>query len=276
VRARPHYAWLCLGVTLLACAHLCFVPGGPVTAPRSGQVVSLLSWLPDAWVAAAWPFTALRIVFFVCAPLWLLRTGLPFTSWGATLAFTALASLAQEGRFSTAHSANLPNQVLILFAIWTHLDRRDLRGGRFFERDVVPKWLPVFTVGLVGWFYTAAGVTKLADSGPGWADGLSLQLWVARFGDVESPFAQAILADRGLARAMQAVTLVFETGALAFALWRPMRIATGLALIGFHVGQLLVFGYPFHGNVALLALTFLPIRETLTSWHARCTAAVDG
>jgi hypothetical protein len=50
---------------------------------------------------------------------------------------------------------------------------------------------------------------------------------------------------------------------------RTLRPWIGLLLIGFHIGQIAVFGWGFHANVALLALVLLPADEWLDAWRRR-------
>jgi hypothetical protein len=93
-------------------------------------------------------------------------------------------------------------------------------------------------------------------------NGISLQSWIFLLGR-DRPLADLVLSDRRLALALQAITLTTELAALVAIFWRPLRVVVGLALIGFHLGSTFLMVLNFGGNLALLALVFLPAREAL-------------
>ncbi|MCA9544698.1 MAG: HTTM domain-containing protein, partial [Myxococcales bacterium] len=275
-RARPHALWLTLLALLFAALGLCYAPGGPAPGPRGGEVVSVLSWLPDAVVQAPEPFTVGRLAFMAFGAAWALGVWLPLSAWGASLAFLAVAALHQEARFAASHSAHLPAQLLVLLALWTHHERVALRAalaeGRVWRTPLVAPWF--WTAGrvLVGWFYTLAGVTKVMDSGWAWANGTSLQLWVLAFGKRGSFAADLIMDHHAAALALQWVTLLAEVFALPLMLWRPTRAVVAGALVAFHIGQWAVFGYPFYGNLLALALFGLPLEAAVEAVRRRLEA----
>jgi hypothetical protein len=270
VRSPVPRGWAALASILVAGVYLCTVPGWPPPdAPRTGQVVSVLSWLPEALVRSPWVFPAGKLAYVVSSGLWLARVAIPYSSWGAAASLLFVQCIAQESRVNCAHSSHLTVQAVLLFALWTHLDRSRIHDadsrGTFWRERLVPRWVAAVLTFLVAWFYTLAGWSKIVDSGFAWADGLSLQLYVLALGKQSAMFSQWVLESRAVAIGLQASTLACEAIALVACLWRWPRLILGLALIGFHVGQQLVFGYPFYGNMLLLAIAFLPVLEP---WRA--------
>ena len=136
--------------------------------------------------------------------------------------------------------------------------RDALERGSFWIDPLVPAWVPGLLIAHVAGFYSLSGYAKLHDSGLHWADGVSLQLWTSIWG-VPGPFASAIVSSRILAQGLQALTLFTEVGALPMALHPRTRTLSGLLLIAFHLGQQLLFGWWFIGNMAIVALVLLPV-----------------
>jgi hypothetical protein len=265
-RSRPHYGQLTLCALLLCALALAgyFVThhgGGHPRGERAGPA-TVLSWLPDAVLLEAGTSWACGGLFVVGAGLWLAGRGLPVSSWLAALAFTALAALHLESSSQATHVAHLTNALLLLYALWYHVEgaaiRAACRAGRFWATPLYPRWAYALSVLAVGLFYGPSGLSKLFQSGPGWANGTSLQLWATLWGDPDSPATRLILADRRVAAALQAVTLLAETGALLAVVWPRARVLVGLALLAFHAGQIAVFGWGFHANMVILALVLLP------------------
>jgi hypothetical protein len=268
-RRRPLYGQVTLAV-LLGCAaalsaYFLSHPGG--THPRGERTgpASVLSFLPDALLLDRRASLACGVLFVVGAGLWLLRRALPWSAWLAALGFTALVALYLENACQATHVAHLTNLLLLVYALWYSFYAAEIRAadreGRFWRTLLYPRWVYALSVFTVGLFYGLSGLGKLWESGPGWANGTSLQLWASLWGDPTSVWTRLILADRRLAAALQALTLAGETGALLAIIWPPARLVVGLALIGFHVGAIAVFGWGFHANLLILVLVFLPVER---------------
>ena len=69
------------------------------------------------------------------------------------------------------------------------------------------------------------------------------------------------MEDRSLAALSQLAGIVAETAALPALLLPVLRIPVALGLIGFHVGNELIFHFDFTTNIVLIALVFLPAFE---------------
>jgi len=274
-RSGPIAAWPVLAVLLALGADLNRASGWPAPGvPRTGQVVSLLSFLPDPLLRADWLYRGAQVAFIAASILWLARVALPFSSWTAAASLLVVQCLLQESRAYCSHSGHLLVQAVFVFALFTHFDREALRsaprGAGFWRSPLVPRWLWAALAWLVAWFYTLAGWTKLQDSGLGWADGLSLQLYITALApQPDSPAASLMLESRTIAQLTQLGTLACECLALPALLFAPIRVLVGLSLVSFHVGQQLVFGYPFYANMTLVALVFLPIVPALERRHGR-------
>jgi hypothetical protein len=122
----------------------------------------------------------------------------------------------------------------------------------------------VYLTGLayLGLFHTYAGLAKLIYSGPGWANGVSLQLWVHMEAYPWSPTTWLLLSSRTAAKWLQMLTLVAETAGILGVIPR-LRVAVGLLLLAFYVGVIVTFPYGFAINAGLVALYFLPVERWL-------------
>lgn len=267
--SRPHFGqavtWLLLAFALTLTA----LPFEPQTGPRNEQAATLLSLLPGAWLASPLVFNATRVVLAVAAVLWAARRLVPWTCWLTVAAFTALWSLRMENVSSGAHIFNLTNMLLLIHALWYQFYHRDIaaavRAGTFWQTPLYPRWAYLLGVFYIGWFHTLAGLSKIATSGLGWGNGLSLQLWVYLWGWEYSPFGNVILANRTLAMLFQSTALFFETVSI-LAIVPRLRVWIGLGLLGFYVGVLGTFvDYGFHFNAILVALFFLPVERWMGS-----------
>jgi hypothetical protein len=169
---------------------------------------------------------------------------------------------------------------LYIYALWYTFYADEIRAAgrerRFWTTALYPRWAYSLGVFYLGLFYGVSGVNKLATGGLGWANGTSLQLWAQLFGDKNSPFTQIILSSRATATALQWLALVGECGGLVAIVSARLRPWVGLLLIAFHVGQIAVFGWWFHANMVLIALTFLPVYDwtplLVERWEKRFAA----
>jgi hypothetical protein len=279
-RSRPHYGqltlWTLLACALALCAYFQTHHGGPhPRGPRTGPA-TVLSFLPDAVLLDRRVFAACGLLFAAGAPLWAARRCLPWSAWLATLSFTLVVALYLESSSQATHVAHLTNTLLIVYLMWYQFYDADirtaLREGRFWRTALYPRWAHALSVFAVGLFYGLSGLAKWSQSGLGWPNGTSLQLWATLWGDPESFGTRLILSSRPLAAGLQWATLIGETGGLVAILSTRLRPLVGLLLIGFHAGSIGVFGWGFHANVAILALVFLPC----STWVPRLVARRGG
>ncbi len=123
-----------------------------------------------------------------------------------------------------------------------------------------------FTYFFVGLSYTLAALSKLVATGPGWANGTHLSLWMlekgvdvtARAGIWEPTFVQQLLLTHPtLSTALLTGALLLEL--LAFTVWwRPFRRPVLLGLICMHIGIYVTLQISFHFAVLELLLLALP------------------
>jgi hypothetical protein len=259
-RRRPHFGIFALWATLLVAGRLARLLA-PERGISTGEAITVLSRLPDAARLSPSLQSAAVTAFAVCALLWLFQAVVPWSAVGAASAFTVAVALAQEQSVYVDHMFHLVNVTLWVLALWYLICRREmraaLRDGTFWIQPLFPNWVYGLLVFHVGWFYTLAGVAKLADSGLAWPNGVSLQLWTLAWGR-PGALAAALLGSRSLATALQVASLSAEVTALPLALFRRTRSACGLALLAFHAGQELLFGWWFVGNMVVVAVTLLP------------------
>jgi hypothetical protein len=265
-RTLPHFNQLVVWTLLGTAAILALWPFDLLIGQRTG-FASLLAWLPDALVSSGAVWFGLRVLLLIGCLLWSLNRLLPWSCWIVVLAFTGLWSLHVETTYNTAHIFNMANMLLIIQSIWITADatliRRRLQDGEYWTQPLVPRWVSLASIAYIGIFHTAAGLSKLAYSGPAWANGTSLQLWTYLWGRPWSPTTQTILSSRSLAQALQVGTLVVETAGV-LAIFPRLRPWIGWGLVAFYVGVLATFDYGFQFNAILTALYFLPCERVIT------------
>src|SRR5205085_10894288 len=139
---------------------------------------SLLWWLPDAVVHSVWTWQSCRLLLLAGSALWLFQLWLSWSCWIVVIAFTCLWSLHVETTHNTAHIFNMANMLLMIQAIWITADaaliRGRLRDRTYWQSLIVPRWVSLASIAYIGIFHSAAGISKLAFSGPAWANGTSL------------------------------------------------------------------------------------------------------
>ena len=270
-RSRPYYGQFVL-LCLLGCgtalgAYFVFYRPQPGPMEAHTGPATFLSGLPLAVLRdQTWSYIA-GALYVVGAVLWLLRRGLPWSPWLAALSYNAAVALFLENAIQATHVGHLTGLLLVLYALWYQFYYQEIRtadtAGGFWTTPLYPRWIYRCSVFALGVFYGLSGLSKWVQSGPGWATGLPLQLWTRLFGDPHSVFTQMILADRRVAALLSWTTLIGETAGFLAIVSRRARPWIGLLLIGFHLGQIGVFGWGFHANMLLLALVFLPVADWL-------------
>lgn len=236
-------------------------PATQAGALRMGPA-TVLSWLPDALVLDPRLRYACFAVYVVAAGIWLAGRLVPWSGWLAAVAFTSAMALHHEAWDQTNHTTHLTAVLLITCALWYHFEASGIRRARaeqsFLSTPLYPRWAYELSILTVGLFYGWAGLSKLLDSGLGWPNGVSLQLWVREFGDPSSLFGAALLANRPLAVALQVTTLAVELAALLAIVIPRLRLLVGLGLTAFHAGVVLVFGWGFHANAVIVLILLIP------------------
>jgi hypothetical protein len=272
-RSRPLYGQLVLAALLLSAlsTSVYFVThhGGIHPHGDRGGPVSVLSWLlPDALLLGRRSLQACAGLLVVGVGLWGAGRWVPWSGWLTAISFNGVVALYLESSSQVTHVAHLTGQMLLVYALWYQVCAADIRSarreGRFWSTALYPRWVYSLGVLVVGLFYGLSGVSKLLESGVDWANGTSLQLWASLWGNPDSWWTQLILRNRRFAALLQATALVGETAALPAIVWPRLRPLVGTLLIGFHIGQIAVFGWGFHANMAIIALVFLPFHAWLS------------
>ncbi|BBM74060.1 hypothetical protein [Rhodothermus marinus] len=184
--------------------------------------------------------------------------------------------LLYVSRFSlgkTPHGVHLLGLTLLSLALGSLLFRTPLHRRRAAMG---------FTFFFVGLSYTLAALSKLVATGPGWADGMHLTLWILEKGTdmmartgawTPNPVQQLLLAHPELSTVLLAGALLLEL--LAFTVWwRPFRLPVLLALVGMHAGIYAAMQISFHFAAIELLLLALPWSRWLdrllqVQWAAR-------
>jgi hypothetical protein len=266
-RSLPHFNQLVIHLLLVSAAIMACLPFTVRDGPRQGHA-TLLFWLPDAVLDSPAMFWLFRGVLVAGIVLWALKRWLPWSCWCVTLGMAGLWSMHVENTYNTSHIFHMANLLLAIQSIWitseAPLIRAAIRDGSFWRTRLVPRWVSLASIAYIGLFHTAAGLSKLAFSGPQWASGTSLQIWTYLWGFPWSPTTQWIVGSRTLTRCLQVGTLVIETAGI-LALLPRLRTAIGLALLGFYAGVLVTFDYGFELNALFTAMYLLPVERWITA-----------
>jgi len=265
-RTLPQFNQLVVWALLGTAATLVVWPFEMHDGPREG-FASFLFWLPDSIVRGHWTWYTFRALLLVGIALWFFQRCLSWSCWLVVIGFTGLWSLHVETTHNTAHIFNMANMLLVIQAIWITADapliREQLNDRTYSCAPLVPRWVSLASIAYIGIFHTAAGLSKLAFSGPGWANGISLQLWTYLWGRPWSPTTQFILSSRTFTQWLQVGTLIIETAGI-LAIFPRLRPWIGWGLLAFYVGVLATFDYGFQFNALFTALYFLPFEKLIT------------
>jgi hypothetical protein len=271
-RSLPHFNQLVVWCLLGTAAILAVWPTFVIREGSRQGHATLLFWLPDAVLDSPAMFWLFRTALVLGIGLWAIQRWLPWSCWLAVIGFTGLWSMHVENTFNTAHIFHLANNLLVIQAIWHTADasaiRDTLARKAFWTTPLVPRWVSLASIAYIGIFHTAAGLSKLAESGPGWASGTSLQIWTYLWGYSWSPTTWFIVSSRTLTRILQIATLVFETAGI-LALLPRLRLWIGLGLVAFYAGVLATFDYGFQFNALFTVLYLLPCERWITTWVER-------
>jgi len=270
-RSLPHFnqfvVWCLLGTSaVLAC-----IPFTVREGSRHGHA-TLFFWLPDAVLDSHAMFWLFRLLLVAGIVLWAFQRALPGSCWLTTIGFTGLWSMHVENTYNTAHIFHMANMLLVIQSLWHTADAAAIRGAlpqqAFWTTPLVPRWVSLASITYIGLFHTAAGLSKLAESGPGWASGTSLQIWTYLWGYSWSPTTHLIVSSRTFTQILQIATLVFETAGI-LAIDPRLRPWIGLGLVAFYAGVLATFDYGFQFNALFTGLYFLPCEAWISAWIAR-------
>ena len=245
-------------VSLVFCCLLPFVEFYPAFDGERVHYLTVLGYvLPQPVMNSVLTHHGFWALLTVSAGLWLGRLALPWSAGTAVLAAIGMFSWNIDHMTYARHQPFVPTMLLVLLCAWFALDHRKIseadRNGTLWTSLLVPRWVEVLAIGYVGLTYTFSGLEKLRVSGVGWADGGSLQLWMAvmnRNETLGSLFTIPMFAQA-------AITILFlaEIFAVFGLLWTRSRPWFGLVLFGFHLCVELTVGMRFYGNeLALLVL----------------------
>lgn len=269
VARRPHFAQVMIWVLVYIGIRRSYQKL-PTADALPSEPASIFTILPAEWLASPTLFEIAHWVLAVAGPLWALNILISITPWMTALSFTAVVGVYYENATHIAHTYNLAVLVLWVHAAWYYFRRHEIAAavarGNFFRDALYPGWVFHTSVVCIALFHVFAGASKLWFSGPEWANGVSLQLWVHLWGN-ESTLSAFLLSNRSAALWLQVGTLVIETGAILAIVSRRLRYAVGLGLGGLYAGILLTFDFQFKYNALIVAAFFLPTYEVM-EWVA--------
>jgi len=266
IPARP--GLVALRVTLVVAGYYALVSGMHDCGPRLHYLSVLgLSGI-EPCVVPRIGFSLLQVLFALAAVLWALQKAVPYSAWAATGLFVLIESLRQETSHYSDHQPYTVTMVLVLLCAWYQIERRAIRIAaserRLAEALVLPRWVPALAIFYLALTYTLSGVDKLVHSGPSWADGTALRMWLVHSGAAErSTLGGWIAASPRVAFLLQTTTLAVETLALLATRTRITSVLLGVTLIGMHLATWHLFSVHFFGNMVLCAvfLVWYPLRR---------------
>src|SRR6185503_12658915 len=214
----------------------------PLDGPPPGAVilaVSALAWLAALGFTLGWRYRLTGPL----AALLLLVTFTYANSWGQIF-----------------HTENALVLTVLVLAVTRAADASslDARGSPAPAPHARYGWPLRLLCLVVVATYFLAGIAKLRWGGPGWMGGTVLRDTIAAdslrkilLGSAHSPIAEALLGQGWMFRALAVLTLVVELGAPLALLHRRIAAVWVLAVIGFHLGVLLLmtilFPFPLSG-----------------------------
>lgn len=270
-RSLPHFNQLVVWLLLVSAAVMACIPFRMSDGVRHGHT-TLLFWLPDDLLDSPAMFWLFRGVMLAGIVLWTINRWLPWSCWLATLGMAGLWSMHVENTTNTSHIFHMANMLLALQSIWITADADEVKdalaNGAYWRSRLVPQWLSLASIAYIGLFHTAAGLSKLWFSGPGWASGTSLQIWTYLWGYSWSPTTHWIVGSRTFTQWLQIATLAIETAGV-LALVPRLRPWIGLGLLGFYAGVIATFDYGFEFNALFTGLYLLPVERWINTWAER-------
>jgi hypothetical protein len=252
--------WILLAITVL----IAFCPIEFSDGQRAAKAATIFAWIPESVLRDGTFFVAVRVCLLGSVALWAMRIWTPVSCW-LTVIFGVLHwSLRMENLTNGAHIFTVTNMLLVVHAMWFQFYNAEIKaglaGGDRSLRQCYPRWVFWLCVFYLGWFHSLAGFTKIATTGFGWGNGLSLQLWTNLFGWEPSPFGQLLMYDTRLTAWMQSGALAIECASILMIFHRWIRYAIGFGLFGFYLGVLTTFvTFGFHFNAILVAWFLLPV-----------------
>lgn len=247
-----------LGLAVTTLATIWSFPNQSIDGPRENHLSVLGLLLPESTWSTGWLSVVAVVVFLVGIVAWTVSR---WATAGAILAIGGLAvlgSIRVENELYARHQLFVPFTVLAVLAGATALGR----GRLAFEG-----WIWTAVAVAVGWSYTTAGFEKLQASGPAWADGTSLRVWLAAFAPDDSLGAWLVQTPWA-ATVAQSTALVLEVTAVVGLSVRSTRTLSAFGLLTMHLVTESMLGLGFFGNefvlLALSATPFLAVPSAVT------------
>ena len=258
---RSTYGWLCTYVLLLFTVIVALSPIEFSSGPQAETPATIFSWLPESIIRNGTFFLFVRVLLIASAVLWAIKICHPWSCWATVVLAFLYWALRMENLTNGAHIFHATSMLLLIHAAWFHFYHQDMnRQATDGSANCYPRWVFLLSVFYLGWFHSLAGFTKIATSGFGWGNGVSLQLWVDLFGWKGSPLGQLLLFDSRLTAVLQTGALVIECASVLVVFNRWLRYAIGFGLFGFYLGVLTTFvDFGFHFNAILVLLFLLPV-----------------
>lgn len=230
-------------------------------------------WLPVNLVTSQAFERAVAVVIMISCGCWLLKRCLPWSALCGATSYGFYVSLCQS-RIANYRHETLPDvAMLVVFAAFYTLRRREIiravNAHRFWERKLYPNWVYALCITYMGLYYTFGGLSKLAAMRTGvWQSGLTLQLLLWK-PDPLPVAAVPIVRNYAIANLSMIASIVLETGALAAFTVRWLRPWWATGLITMHVLVLLTLHIDFRSTILVLIWIAWPWQRILSALGPR-------
>ena len=142
----------------------------------NSHIVSILGALPIDFPVTRSMLKIYFTGFYGSSLLWIFGVRRKITSALSCSLLLIATSLHLQSVSGMDHTITLLSQFLLLLTLWTFFYWE--KGQTLKGTIAYPSWLIELSVLFLVIHYFGSGITKLIDSGPEWANGNSLQLWL--------------------------------------------------------------------------------------------------
>ncbi|GEM_PF-5385466 len=243
------YLHLCLIVCYLSTCSIIFYEKLP-TVGEIGVPATLIGHFFREALSNPIIFDYSRIVFLVAGGLWSLNLLTPFTGWLTSLSYLLFTSMIFENSpGAERHSIHLVPMLFLIFSIYYQFYSQELKNSISIPNGIKldisgPRWCIDLLVFVIGINHSWAGFSKFLESGLGWSNGISLQLWVHMWGQ-DNYLNDLIINSTRFAIFSQWSVIIVESSAVCAFFFRKNRVWWGLLLIFFHLVNQWMWGWNF-------------------------------
>lgn len=246
---RLFYFHLCLVVSFLSTLSIIFFEKLPSKGEVGIPATFLGHFIREALSNPLY-FELSRGLFVLFGLLWCIQIFTPITSWLTSLSYLFFSSMIFENSpGAERHSIHMVPMVFLTFSLYYQFYYRELRESvsstfKINKNIVGPSWGFDMLVLAIGMSHSWAGISKVVESGLGWANGTSLQLWVHLWG-LDNFLNKMVLSSKEFAIFSQWAVLIVEASAGVALCFKRYRFLWACLLVFFHLINQWMWGWNF-------------------------------